>query len=144
MKKEVLVAVFLGISLGLLITYGIYNANQALIKNKMANQPSAGPAVNLPNPSGSANLLLTVNSPLDNLLLDSNEATVSGQTEPKAVVAVIGEVNEELVEADNQGLFSTQIKLILGINQIKIISLNKTGQRAEQNLNVVYSTAKIE
>lgn len=141
MRKEVLIAIFLGFIIGLAISYGIYTANQALKKTKI-NQPS--PSTSLPSPLPSPTFSLIINEPENNIVLEENEATVSGQTEPEAIVAILAEDQEELLVADKQGFFSTRISLISGLNEIKIIAIDKSGKKEEKIINIVHSKAKIE
>lgn len=141
MKKEVILAIGLGALLGLLIAFGIYNANQAVKNTKKqmeATKNTASPSTD------QTEFPFIINEPENNLVFASAEATISGQTEPGTVVAVMAENGQDLVMADNQGLFSTIINLISGLNEVKIIALNKTGQQQEKTLNLFYSTAKIE
>lgn len=141
MRKEVLIAISLGFIIGLAISYGIYTANQALKKTKIS-QPS--PSTSLPSPLPSPTFSLMINEPENNIVLEENEATVSGQTEPEAVVAILAEDQEELLVADEQGFFSTKISLISGLNEIKIIAIDKSGKKEEKIINIVHSKAKIE
>lgn len=142
MKKEVLIAIVVGFIIGLTITFGIYTANKALKQNQ-TSQPAAESTLPAP-PLASPLTSLIINEPENNLALQDSQATVSGQTEPRATVAIISEEEEELVTADDKGLFSAQISLISGLNEIKIISLAEAGQPMEKIINVVYSTAQIE
>jgi len=142
MKKEVFIAIFIGLLVGLLIAFGIYNANQALKKNQPKEQTAEETTGSSPLPSPATKL--TITSPENNLVFKDNEATVSGQTEPQATIAVLGEEQEELLLTDNQGLFSTKIGLISGINEIKVISISKNGDQQEKKLNLIYSKAEIE
>lgn len=141
MKKEVMLAIGLGAVLGLLIAFGIYNANQAIKNTKKQIEAKKINASASPNQT---EFPLLINQPENNLVFDTNEATISGKTEPEATVAVMAENDQDLLTSDNQGLFSTVVNLVSGLNEIKITVLNKNGQQQEKTLNLFYSTAKIE
>ncbi|MFC1711266.1 hypothetical protein ACFLZ1_01635 [Patescibacteria group bacterium] len=143
MRKEVIIAILLGFAVGLFIAYGIYSANKAVKETKI-NQPTTSETSATSQPQASPTFQLTVSEPEDNIVLSDEEATVSGQTEPKTTVAILAEESEELLYADKQGLFSTTIELIGGLNVIKVIAVNKAGERQEKIINVIYSTAKID
>ena len=144
MRKEVLIAVILGFTIGIIIAYGAYTANKA-VKQAKVNSPSPSQtSSNTASPLPSSAFSLIINEPENNLVLAEKQATVSGQTEPKAVVAVLSEEDEKLLVADNKGLFSTTINLIAGLNEIKITSINSLGEEKEQTLNIIHSQAKIE
>jgi len=142
MKKEVLIAVAVGFILGLIITFGAYTANQALQKQKKPNNshlPSASIA-----PVVKPISTLEITEPENNLVVKKATITVSGKTEPKTTVAFLAEDFNNLSLSDEQGLFSAEIPLVSGANEIKIISITKEGEKQEKIIDIVYSTAKIE
>jgi hypothetical protein len=143
MRKEVIIAILLGFVVGLFIAYGIYTANKA-VKDTKITQPISTNNESLPSPAPGLTFSLTLNEPEDNIVLNSDTATVSGQTEPKTVVAVMGEEGEELILSDEQGLFSTSLELIGGLNQIKVVAVDTNGNKQEKEINVIYSTADIK
>jgi len=143
MRKEALVAILVGLFLGLVITFGVYRANKAVKehgKTSNSSLPVNGSQAPSPLPSPMISLRITE----DNLVLTKSKVTVSGTTEPKSVVALLAEGNEALVLADEEGVFSAEVELTSGANEVKVISLLKTGEEQEKTLNLVYSTAKIE
>ncbi len=143
MRKEVLIAIFIGFLVGILIAYGVYTANRAVKQTEtLANNSALSSSEPVPLPSSDFNLI--IQEPENNLVFSEPEATISGQTEPEATVAIITEEQEELMLADQQGVFSTSISLISGINEVKIIAIGKTGEKQEKILNLVYSKANIE
>jgi len=148
MKKEVLIAIVIGFSLGLLITYGIWTANRA-IKNNPATKTQTEQTTQVsPTPqeeTATANkLLLTIDNPADNTLVDKNKIVVSGTTAPKATVVLLSEGNEKIMEADSNGKFSAEITLSTGSNDLDIYAYDKsTDNEATQKLTIVYSTAEI-
>lgn len=141
MRKEVIVAIILGFIVGITIAFGVYNANQSLKKAKIAPSPSTSDEV---ISSSKPKTTLVISEPEDNIVLKNNEATISGQTAPQAVVAIMTEEDNELVIADNEGVFTSNINLISGANEIKVISIDSSGNKEEKSINVVYSTQKIE
>ncbi|HUV46682.1 MAG TPA: hypothetical protein VMW29_00975 [Candidatus Bathyarchaeia archaeon] len=143
MKKEIIIAIGIGFILGLIITFGIYTANRALKEQKNPQQelPSDGSPAS-PNPSPM--LLLEITEPEDNLVVNKNKVTVSGKTEPKAAVALMVEDYDNLLIADEEGVFSDELPLISGANEIRVAVISKNGEKQEKVLTIVYSTAKIE
>lgn len=142
MKKEIIIAILVGLVLGLIITFGIYTANQAIKnQNQTTNLPANGTT---PSPSPVNTHKLEITEPENNLVIKKDKIIVSGITEPKNSVAVLTEESNELVLADEEGVFSAEVKLVSGANEIKIISIDKNNQKQEKILTLVYSTAKIE
>jgi hypothetical protein len=142
MKKEVIVAIIFGFIIGLTIAFGAYNANKSLQQAKNKPAPSSSTASNQQNTAPTNKLV--IKEPEENIVIRTNEATVSGQAEPYVTIAVMAENGEELLSTDGQGLFSTQVDLISGTNEIKVVVIDKNDQTEELIIPVVYSTQKIE
>lgn len=144
MKKEIIIAIVIGFVIGLFITFGVYRANRAITDSKSEKteektaDTEASPLIASPIPS------FTVSQPENNLVFKTPQATVSGQAQPGTTIAILAEDQEELLVTDDQGFFNTNISLISGVNQIKIIAIDQQGKSEEKTINVVYSTADIE
>ncbi|OGV89963.1 hypothetical protein A2Z41_02950 [Microgenomates group bacterium RBG_19FT_COMBO_39_10] len=142
MRKEVLIAIIIGFGLGLIITFGIWTANKALKETAPTTTAPAEEKVET-KPTPAPTLELTIVSPKNNTISDQELIEVSGQTIPQAIVAITYPEGEKLLEADEDGSFSTEISLIGGDNQIKISAFNDEGDEATESLTIVYSTAEI-
>lgn len=142
MPKEALIAIIIGFLFGLLITFGIYTANRSLKERAapLASPPATSPTLASPSPAPT----LVINSPENESLVDEEEIIVNGRTSPEAIIAIFTESNEHLLTASREGTFSASIRLIKGVNNIKVTAVDKTSQKVEKNLTIVYSTAKIE
>lgn len=140
MKKEVILAIVIGFSLGLVITFGIYTARQALNRHQSAN-PSPSPQ-SAPAATPVHNLTLT--APENETVFTTAEATISGTTTPNALITLFTEDTELLVYADNTGKFSAPITLVGGSNDITVTAVTPDGLTATAQLTLIYSTATIE
>lgn len=151
MRKEFVVAIFLGLIVGLLIVVGMVIARQAFENQQAGSEgtvneslavstslSTASPAA-APTPQKHS---VTIDQPEDNSVVSSNELMVSGKTAPLSTVAIAGEKNEYFTSADEAGLFSQKIELITGVNEIKIASLTPNEEQAEITLTIVYTTAE--
>lgn len=137
MKKEVLLAIGVGFGLGLVITFGIWTANKSLKQAKVQVTPAPTPTPVVVNEPPATNQL-TITSPEDESISAVATITVSGKSTPNAVISIIFEEDETIIEADDKGEFSTKINLIGGYNTIIISDQENTETRI-----VTYSTAKI-
>jgi hypothetical protein len=137
-RKEVLIAIIIGFGLGLVITFGIWTANKAL--REAAPKVTPAPEV---TPTPTPAFSLTVTSPEDNALYAEETIEVSGATAPGAIIVILYQEGEKILEADSEGKFSTEITLAGGANEIKISAYDQEGNEAEKTLTVVYSTAEI-
>jgi hypothetical protein len=142
MKKEVIIAIVSGLILGLIITFGIYTANRSLSQQKAKEAQSETPVS--PSPTTTQQKTLTIVTPEPNDLVNQSELTVSGVAWPEAVIAIISETNESLIQADEEGVFSLKLELVKGFNELKIIATDESGETQSQNLIVTYSTSEIE
>jgi hypothetical protein len=138
-KKEVLIAIIIGFALGLVITFGIWTANRALKTSAPQEEKTLSEETTTVNNIFS----LSINSPEDNSISSEEKIEVNGVTAPKAIVVVLYPEGEKILEADEEGQFSTEITLAGGANEIKVSAYNQEGNEEQKILTVVYSTAEI-
>lgn len=138
MKKEVLLAIGVGFGLGLVITFGIWTANKSLKQAKVVPTPTPLSTPLGASPSPVPTSQLVVDTPEDESISAVASITVSGKSTPNAVISIIFEEDETIIEADDKGEFSTKINLIGGYNTIIISDQENTETRI-----VTYSTTKI-
>lgn len=153
MKKEVVLAITIGFILGLIITFGIWTAQNSLKQLPAGPTPtplltsvtSDSDTAASPTPAGSAStgMTLSLSSPEDETLSNNNKVTVSGKTSAGAVVALIFETGEKIIQADNTGSFSTEIALEGGYNFISVTAYDAAGNTASDNVVVTYTTVRI-
>jgi len=147
MKKEVLLAIIIGFSLGLVITFGVWKANKALkeVAPKQQLPPSqVQEEEKTPSPTPpSSQLSLVITSPEDNSIINKEKVNISGKTSPAATVVITYEEGEKIIETDENGNFTTEITLIGGANEITISAYDEEGNEVTKTLNLVYSTAEI-
>lgn len=143
MRKEVLFAIIIGFGLGLVITFGIWTANKALKQTAPKNQQEGIEKNEAISPTPTQGLPLFINFPENNSISNKEKVPVTGKTTPGAVVVVLFQEGETILEADNEGNFSTEISLSGGSNEIKVSSFDKEGNETSQTLSVIYSTVVI-
>ncbi len=141
MKKEVVFAIVIGFTIGLIITFGVYTAQKALKEKGAAASPSPTPQLEAsPAPSHT----LSISSPEDEDLVSTDHVDVTGTTTPNSIITIVAEKDQLITYADAAGKFSASVPLIGGANQITLTALSDTGAKASQELTLVYSTATIE
>lgn len=144
MKKEVIIAIIIGLLIGLIFTLGISTANKALNQQK-ANKLTPQESGNSLTPSNNnQQKTLTVTSHENFDLINQSEITLSGIAWPNAVIALMTETKTKLTQADSEGIFTFTITLIKGFNEITLIAADETNTTQTQNLVLTYSTSKIE
>lgn len=141
MRKEILLAIFVGMSLGLMITFGVYQGRQqSTIKQNL----SSNQAITEVESTGSATLAesesfeLLINSPEPNLLTNEAELMVAGRSTPNSFIVVFVNDQEFITTTDEAGDFSTKVELEEGGNLLLVTSVDEDGKQIEKKLSVIY------
>jgi hypothetical protein len=139
MRKELIIAIIVGVGLGLTVAFGVYRANSYLNTDpsspNLGSQPATQETILSPQ---SANL--TLSKPNQNEVITTSPVQVSGITKASSWLVISGEEEDYLVQADNQGTFTVDVDLSSGINQIVISAFDEEGTKNSHNLTLVYST----
>jgi len=91
-------------------------------------QPTPVPSPEIPRTGFS----LTVTQPADSSIVNSDKVEVRGRTSPGAVVSV----NDEIVNADAQGIFTLTVPLEEGLNILEVVASDDAGNEAKVSLTV--------
>ena len=149
MRKEVMMAIVLGLFLGFLITGGIwwFSGNRSLpfvARQTPPLSPTPTPPLATVSPQPTSvpkeSIPLSIITPEDGEIFNQSEVELKGKTLPGAVVVLIYPEGENIVEADEEGEFVSQIELVGGANEIKVTAYDEEGNKKEEILTVVYST----
>lgn len=138
MRKEILLAIFVGITLGLMITFGIYQnrensqANQNTTSNELINNPLSSDSAT------SQNSQLAIISPESNLLTDQETLMVSGTTNANSLVVIFVNGQDQVTSSDQTGNFSKEIELQEGANLLEIYAIDEDNQSIRVEKSVVY------
>lgn len=136
MRKELIIAIVIGLSLGLILTFGIYTANQAIKQKKTVKTIEVIQAT--PSPLTLAALI--IENPENNLVVDKTPLAINGKTSPKAVIVAYSEQAEGFAQADEDGFFSLNLGLAAGSNKITLQAINEKDQIETKKLTIVYTT----
>jgi hypothetical protein len=154
-KKEVLLSIIIGIILGFGImgftwvnrNGGFANLSQKIVSS--SNQEEAARNENekvvSPTPTtivenNEVDLLIT--EPENEIVVSQEKLSIKGKTQSLATVVIIWEEGEDILVADKDGLFETQITLLGGPNEIEVTAYGKNDNEVKKILTVTYSTAK--
>jgi len=141
MKKEVFFAIFLGLSLGLIVTYGVYTARRSLSSPtsflRSNNQATSTESAQVRNS-------LVIFSPEDESIQSVKEVRISGTTDPEAMTIIFLNNQPNIIKADKSGNFSIQGTVQQGANIILVRTIDGEGNTAEEERVVVYSTTSLE
>ncbi len=139
MRKEIILAIIIGLVFGLIITFGIYFANRSTSALNNQDQAIITPT---PSPTIQDNLL-SLTSLSDGDIFSDSVATISGSIKDGVTLVIISENNELFITPKNKR-FSEEIMLVPGANLIQITALSRDNQRQEVFLNLVYTNAQLD
>lgn len=137
MKKEVLIAIMIGLSMGLIITYGVYRVKTAVVAPPVTDLEQAA----TPSAEAVVPTVISLSSPEDGLVLSENEVRVAGTTIPEAYVVIFTNNTDTITTADSSGNFSSTVSLEDGSNVIRVHVVNSQGETTIAERLVVVSTA---
>ncbi len=135
MRKELVWVAVIGISFGLIIAFGVYRINASIKPNLPALQNSPKPK------EAGSEFKIALNKPENGDVLTQDSVTVSGITKALAWITVSGESGDYIIQSDEKGLFSQEVKLTSGINQIKLTAFDPQGLKSIEKVLVIYSSA---
>ncbi len=140
MRKEILLAIFIGMSLGLMITFGVYQSRQQSVvkQNLTSNQAIVEVASTASATLAGQDFELLINSPEPNLLSEDSELIVAGRSKANSFIVIFVNDQEYITTADEAGDFSTKVELEAGGNLLLITSVDEDGQQTEKQLSVIY------
>lgn len=130
MKKEVAIAIVIGLFLGLLVTFGIYTARRSSSSVQKSADMLASTSPDNPNASPVQNSLV-ISSPEDGLITSDKEIQVSGTTDPNSFVFIFVGDEYFMEKADGTGNFSTRIATKAGPMFIVVRTLDESGRTVE-------------
>lgn len=136
MKKEMFIAILIGLTLGLIITYGVYRMRLAFLRGSDNVTVSQAPD---PTPSTDATTL-TIFSPEDGTIQTQKELTVSGTTVPDSYVILFVNNEDYISTADSTGNFSFNVILGDGGNILKIHTVDSNGTTTTVQRTVIVQT----
>ena len=139
MRKEIIVAILVGIIFGGIFTYGIRRANLAFKpisdnqNQQIQSEDEEETSSNLPDG-------LSILSPEQNDVFTENEIAVTGITKPNSIIVISSEGEDFVISSDNSGEFTQEIELSAGLNNILISAFSGHETIGEEVFNLVYTT----
>lgn len=137
MRKEVILAIIIGVLLGGIILFGINLANKASKLN------SGGENVENTNENSSPSIvkkspdLVSIIFPQANAVVTESVLTLKGSAKPNSTVAIISENDDILATIDSSGNFSSLINLISGENMITVTVVDENQATASSTITVI-------
>lgn len=137
--RERIIIVFIAIAIGLLVTtliFYLYQQTKTVpeetkIISKVEKSVSSAPQ---------SNILLTVDTPLDESLSETRSVQVKGKTNPENTVIITTNQEDEIVNPSNDGAYSATVTISAGGNKIVVRSITPNGEETSLSRIVTFST----
>ena len=136
-KKTFIISHILILSFSLIFLGGLYYIVSWQYKSS-SNPFSNGPVTSKPK-----SFTLTLDQPQDESLVFNPSILVSGKTSPRLDVLISSENDDQVIQAKSDGSFSLTLNLDEGINNIKVVAFDSTGDSRETSRLVYYSKEKL-
>lgn len=140
MKKEILIAIFVGLSMGLIITFGIYRVTNSFTQKPLTDltPPTDKPSVT------TAPTVLALHSPEDGLVQEENTLTITGTTIPETYIVLFVNDTDYISTSDQSGNFSFKATLVDGPNIIRVHVINDDGTTIVEERSVIVTNVFAE
>jgi hypothetical protein len=143
MKKEILIAILVGLGMGLIITFGFYRVRTSITSPPVTDfdqETSQDSAESSPTAS-----MLALHNPEDGTVQTEEQVTVTGTTIPNTYVVMFVNNDDFISTTDESGNFSFRAKLTNGANVIRVHVVDADGYTiVEERLVVVSDVFKLE
>lgn len=136
MKKEKIILSIAAALIGIAVTASAFFIYQ---QTKKIDEGDVKKITINPSPPPKSSIFLTVDEPLDEVVVDERIIRVDGKTVPGANIVVLTKDSEEAGIASSNGSFSMDITLSSDENIIEIIAFSKEGETASVKRIVTYS-----
>ncbi len=127
MKKEFIIAILIGLTMGLFITYGYYYSQKTEEKTQTAATIDKLEQTE-PKESQESNGRTTVFLPTDESVIKEKSTTVTGKAAPGVFVIIYVNDQPIITQADETGNFSKEVQLQNFANIIHIHVIDKLGE----------------
>lgn len=137
MRKEVILAVIIGVLLGGVILYGINLANNSSKVNTENAETEETNTKATPTPSKKVANQITIITPQDNSVVTESIIALKGSVKANSNIAIVSESDDILTTSDSSGNFSSNINLINGENTITITVVDDKQATASSSITVI-------
>lgn len=145
MRKEIFIAIIVGIIVGLGITFGLYTVRQKLFSNRTAQEIESSRQQDAQNgDTSNSNLNLIVQQPEQDLFTQDESVQIVGKALPESYIVILVGPREYITTADIDGDFAQTIEVDAGGNRVTIVATTQDGAQESVIRNIVYSTVDLE
>ncbi len=135
MRKEILIAIIIGLVMGLFITYGYYHSQQTTEVNQITNIENGKPSDSSSTDQNTGKL--TLFSPENESIQADKIVKITGNTSQNSNVIIYINDTPFITQSDETGNFSKEFELKPLANIINVHSIDSTGEVVSVTRTVV-------
>lgn len=94
----------------------------------------------IPQPPETELLTLSLIGPAEGEITTTEEIVVKGKTSPNTTVMFFTDADQNSLQSDATGAFSGRVKMRLGINELSVSAISKTGEVKNETRQMVYDS----
>ena len=140
MRKEVILAVIIGVLLGGVILYGINLANNSSSSNDTESEIEGPSNKTTPTPTKKADNQVSITTPQNNSVVTEAIVTLKGSAKPNSNIAIITENDDIITTSDTSGNFSSEINLINGENTVSVTAVDDKQATTSASITIIRTT----
>lgn len=138
MKKESIIVGIFGLSLGLLVAWGIWNFKGGAPQPEEFAVSPTPVALTTPTPTPSS-LTLTLESPKEDYISTESSVLVAGKSKSEATIVVSTNLSDYVLTASQDGSFSQEVDLEEGENVLTVTSYGPASKEETIERSVIYA-----
>jgi len=138
MKKEVILAILIGLGMGLFITYGVYR-----VKSAVADKPTTDLETAIDPTPATTNTpaLIAIHNPEHGSIQTEKATTVTGTTTQNSHVVLFVNNTDYISTSDETGNFTFEVDLTTGANYLITHVIDTSGSGAIDERVIIVSSA---
>ncbi len=138
MKKEVILAILIGLVMGLFITFGFYYSQKSEEEDQTTTTIEELEVVK-PTQDPEKVGKITIYNPEDEIIQEDLTTKVTGKTSANAFIVIYVNNDPIIIQADQTGNFSKEVELETLANVLRIHAVDADGnQHTEERTVIVY------
>lgn len=138
MRKEFLIAIISGITIGVIVAFGIWRVNSALKSEEISVPKNESEIENDITPTNGQQL--TIIRPEEDDVITSTPVQISGISKANITLIVSGEKEDYIIETANDGSFELEVDLVGGVNEILFAHSEDNKAMQTKSLRLIYSS----
>lgn len=140
MKAEKTILFFIAIIVGLVaagVAFYLYQATKTIPQSKIRTITTVTPS---PTPKANGSVVLALASPADEQVFDKRTITVSGKTDPEAVILISSGSNDQVITPATNGDFNATTTIDDNVSIITITAIAPNGEESKITRTVTFTS----